>query len=458
MYLDSHMKRLSISLVVAAFFLCSDALISQHTSWLLAGVFWLLILFVTLFYQRYLYLYALLLIFGMLHWFFFSYFQRPITSVDIHLFLTHTEESWESFYSMIHLFVLPLILFLTGVIIMVLLSRVHLTPYPLKGWIKHPLLLLLVFLNLNSSMGLQLLSCLCSLPSSPSQHNLSKAPPLYPQRESDYHIVLILGESMKYSKEVASKLHSLGFFHKKIHAGATNTDVAIPLLLNHQTNPLALDPHDPNQLFALAQRNRFKTSFVSIQTPKSLQYILPYLQPNHLDYCKCYSKEERKPLFDLRLMEALQETDWQRKNFIVLQQIGEHSPYHYFAGTPSPNPLQNYTRSIEYSFKLYQQIYAYLQTIHQKFILIYVSDHGEFTGEGGHWGHNSFDPIVYEVPMFIIANIPLPSGYQAIRSQYDLSGLLIYLLGYGDHLQYTQGESIVNGTMLSREDGFIRVK
>jgi hypothetical protein len=35
---------------------------------------------------------------------------------------------------------------------------------------------------------------------------------------------------------------------------------------------------------------------------------------------------------------------------------------------------------------------------------------------------------------------------------------LTYLLGYKEKLEFSEGKSIINGTMLSREDGFIEIE
>ncbi len=452
-------KEILISTIFTTFILLVDYLITGSLSYLGGIVFFLLILFVTLFDQRFIYLYLLILFTGTLHHLFFSYFQRPIRGTDLYLFFTHTEESFESFYPLLKLFVLPLSLFLLGVVLILLIRKINLNTYPIKNWIKYSIFSILLLLNLNTTMGLQLLYALSTLSWSQNKSHITNTPPpLYPLRDANYNIVLLLGESMKYNPYIESKLKDQGFFYKKIFSGATNTDVAIPLLLNNKSNPLALNPKDPNSLFVLAKRNDFNTTFIYIQTEKSLQYIKPYLGTTNIDYYKSYDKEERQPQFDFLLLEQLKKIDYKRKNFIVLEQIGEHSPYHYFEGEKGSTPQENYQKSVDYSFKLYDSIYKVLQKSQKPFVFIYVSDHGEFTGEGGRWGHNSFDPLIYQVPFFIVANTKLPESYQAIKSHHHLSQLLVYLLGYHKKLELSEEKTIVNGTMLSREDGFITVK
>lgn len=163
----------------------------------------------------------------------------------------------------------------------------------------------------------------------------------------------------------------------------------------------------------------------------------------------------RKPKYDFLLLKELEKIDLSKKSFIVMQQIGQHSPYHYFEGNKSDEYSKNYQKSVDYSFEFYHHLLSYLEDTQKPFILIYTSDHGEFSGENGRYGHNSFDPVIYEVPMFIVSNSTLPSNYQQINSHYKLSQFLAYLLGYQKELIFEDKKTIINGTMLSREDGFI---
>jgi glucan phosphoethanolaminetransferase (alkaline phosphatase superfamily) len=269
-------------------------------------------------------------------------------------------------------------------------------------------------------------------------------------------VVLIIGESMRYDAYVAEQLRKLGFFYRKIYSGATGTDVAVPLLLNVKNDPLQLATDSETNLFRLAKKSGYQTRFVSIQTPKALQYIRPYLQPDHIDSYKSFEKAQREPYYDRLLLRTLQGIDFGHKQFIVMQQIGEHAPYRYFYGPKAEDIRTNYYRGVDESFRLYREVAKRLEERASKYVLIYVSDHGEFIGEGGRYGHNTFAPEIYEVPLFITANFPLPKGYEAIASHYDLSRYIMHLLGYGREITLPAHERthIINGTMLSREDGF----
>jgi hypothetical protein len=409
------------------------------------------------FFKNRVYFYIALAIFTFIHHLFYSYFQRFATSADIYNFFTHIDETFETLIFMPHLFVLPTILFLTTMTILWLLKSIKIKSHYLTSWIKYSGLILLIYINLNSLMGLKIVDAVLNLSYQKEPHLSELKTPLYPIREGEKNIILIIGESMKYDNYVEQKLKKLGFFYKKIYAGATNTDVSLPLLINNKTDPLKLSTDNETNLFRLAKKNGYATAFISIQSENALHYIKTYLQLDFIDYYKSYNKHDRKPLFDLLLLDELKKIDFSKRNFIVLEQIGQHSPYHFFDGNITKNPSSNYRKSIDYSFKLYNKIYTFLKSTKRDFILIYTSDHGEFSGENGRFGHNSFDPLIYEVPMFITSSKKLQLNYKDIRCHYDLSQFLIYLLGYGKDFKLNDKEIIINGTMLSREDGYIKI-
>ena len=436
------MIKVLTSLFIATLFMASDYLITGQFSPFYLGLFFLLVLFL----QKggLLFLASL----SLLHQLFFSYFQRELNSADIYNFFTHIDETFESFFSLIMIVYKPLVLFI------LVLIMIRPKPIILKPMFRYPLLMILIMINLNSTLGLKLLPAVYGLFGDTNSPIMTKETPLYPKRDAGQNIILIIGESMKYNAFVEQRLQAQGHFYKKIYAGATNTDVSVPLLLNAKTNPLRLHAKNETNLFRLAKKNGYKTTFVSIQGEKWLQYIKPYLQLENIDYFKSYNEKQRASKFDFALLEELDHIDFDKPNFIVLQQIGEHSPYNYFIGEKS-TAEENYKKSVLYSFALYEKLYQRLQKTQKPFVLIYTSDHGEFTGEGGRWGHNAFEKSVYEVPLFITSEIPM---MQDIDSHHHVSQLLIYLLGYHDKLVFSKQKPIVNGTMITREDGFIQVE
>ncbi len=443
------------AVIVTILFATSDNLIAPQSSPRMTLLFFTLILYLETFFKKVINFYLIFALLGLIHHIFFSYFQRLMTGADIYNFFTHISETFETLFALSSLFVLPIGIFFTILIILWILNQVKIKKYPLAKRIKYPLLLLLLFINLNSNLGLKVIDTLFILPMGTGTDIVDDETPMYPVREDDINIVLILGESMKYDDYIEQKLKKQGHFYKKIYAGATNTDISLPLLLNMKDNTLKLKPDNQTNLFKLAKKSNFTTAFISMQSENSLRYIKPYLQLTHVDSYKSFEKQMRKPKFDFFLLKELEKVNFSKKNFIVMQQIGQHSPYHYFEGKKSDDSSKNYQKSVDYSFEFYHQLFSYLKHIQKPFILIYTSDHGEFSGEDGRYGHNSFDPTIYEVPMFITSTTVLPENYQQINSHYKLSQFLVYLLGYQEALQFEDKKTIINGTMLSREDGFI---
>jgi hypothetical protein len=276
-------KSVIIALLFSIFIVSSDYLITETFSWLSTGLFFLFILFITLFCKRYKLIYLILIISGTLHQLFFSYFHRTITSTDIYLFFTHIQETFESFYALTSLFVTPVLLLFFGLSLLWALHKIKAANYPLRPLIKYPLLLLFITMNSNSTMGLQLVDALFHISFKKQKSLQLRETPLYPKKDVDLNIVLLIGESMKFDDYVENKLKKQGFFYKKIYSGATNTDVVIPLLLNTKTNPLELRTSNETNLFKLAKKNNFNTTFISIQSEKSLHYITPYLQVKYID-------------------------------------------------------------------------------------------------------------------------------------------------------------------------------
>lgn len=431
------------SLYLSTLFVGSDYLITGYFSLLNTVLLLTLVLFLN---RTLLFILAVL---GLIHQLFFSYFQRELHTADIYNFFTHIGETFETLIPFIMIAYKPLLFFI------IILLSIMIMPKTPKVKYTYSLIFILLPVNLHSTLGLKIIPALWGLTSDKPHAIMIEQTPLYPTRKTDADIILIIAESMKHNTYTTAKFQALSGFHKKIYAAATNTDVSIPLLLNAKENPLTLTTNDETNLFRLAHKNGYKNTFVSLQSEKSLRYIKPYLQTAYIHTYKSHNKKEREPKFDFFILDALHNIDSQDKQFIVFQQIGQHSPYHYFQGVKSSSPKENYTRSLDDSFALYKAIYTHLQKRQKPFIMIVTSDHGEFTGENGRWGHNSFEKTIYEVPLFITSNIPLPDATQDIASHYHLAQYITFLLGYHDTLTLKEGKSTINGTMLNREDGFI---
>ena len=276
----------AIALLFWTFIISSDYFIADYFSLFHAILFLIFIIFITLFFKAYKKIYLILLILGSSHHLFFNYFHRLITPTDISLFYFHIEETFESFLSLPSLFISTFITLFIGVLFIKLISKIELETYAMRAILKYPLFILLLLINIDSTMSTKLLLATSKISIKQSSVIVKKETPLYPQRDVDLNIILLIGESMKYDDYIEKKLKAQKFFYKKIYAGATNTDVAVPLLLNSKVNPLRLTHHNESNLFRLAKQNNFTTIFSSIQSEKSLQYIKPYLQISKIDYYK----------------------------------------------------------------------------------------------------------------------------------------------------------------------------
>ncbi|GEM_PF-515962 len=390
---------------------------------------------------------------------FFRYFHRELYPADLYLFWTHISETFESLGALHALFLPTLLGILVGILLWWKIPKV--VRCRNKGW--WGITAVSLPLALWSLPPLSPLKALVHLPfirTTTLSNTSALQRPLYPKRATDYHLFILIGESMRYDSYIEAKLKGLGkaVFSKKIYAGATNTDVSVPLFINGAYTTKRLSKKSSKNLFVLAKKNGYQTAFISIQTDKALHYIRPYLQPEAIDYYRTFSKAQRHPQYDILLLQQLQQRDFSTKQFIVMQQIGEHAPYRYYKNAPRSGSITaHYYRAVDESFRLYRLLIGSLRQKGDPFIFIYLSDHGECIGEEGRYGHNAFVPKVYEVPFFITANIPLPKGYKSIRSHYELSAYVRYLLGYGDAISIDKRPVRVNGTMLSGEDGFLEI-
>lgn len=283
---------------------------------------------------------------------------------------------------------------------------------------------------------------------------------------NNLNIVLVVAESMRYKnlslfgykKNTTPYLNNLktDLFYKTVYTKATNTDVSIPLLINGANDFENIDIS--NNLFVLASNNNFYTSFISTQSPKSLQYIMPYLSDSINNIKILNSKNDEDLYFYLK-------KDYQNNsnNFTVLQMTGEHSPYSYYPKSFNiftNNSIEdNYNNSIRYSDYVLNLIIQYIKKQDKPTIFICTSDHGELLGENNQYGHNRFEKDIYTVPLIIYThNIKIDKNIlKNINSHQDIYTFIKYLLGYSQTINFVSAPYRINGTMQTGEDGYILV-
>lgn len=385
----------------------------------------------------------------LIHFSFIAYFGKTITYIDIYLFFTHIDETFESLFAMVDTVMIPLY-FTIGIVFVLLFMKFK------KNNINSYILIFIFlfsfsflpklhdgsFLLLKETASIYKIDNNVLIQQTQSQ--------LEPIRKEDLNIVLVLGESMRAREYLQEKI---SFFenniYKTIYAGATNTDVAVPLLLNGALRPKEIDLQ--KNLFRLAKTNGFTTHFISAQNHTYLQYIKPYLGLDYIANIQIIKSQD-----DMDLVKELKKVDLAKNNFLVLQMQGQHSPYKFYPSYKKEDSLlQRYNHSMRYSDKVLKDIVKYFEGSNKRYVFVFSADHGEHIGLNGKFGHNSFDKEIYKVPFVY-------KGFDQINKEFinhhnDIYRLVYYYLGYSKEFHANQESLKIYGTMINEEDGFIDI-
>ena len=388
---------------------------------------------------------AILLALHLPLWLFGSYFGRAPTMIDLYLFFGHADETFEGLVGMGRLFLPAAAWAVLGALVLGWTTSVKPRCSP----------------KLRLVVAIAVLALAWPWQSSPTESESSRThrelrTPSLPVRSPDMSVVFVVGESMACDESILHRFRGLGGCAHCIVASATNTDVSLPLLFNGLDDPRSLIENDPKNLFALAKKNRFFTRFASAQSAHNLRYVFPYLGREWIDDYSDTPREKRAPHFDMILLKKVENLP-DRSAFIVLHQLGQHAPYTFYSGEKEDDFQENYARSLDYSFAFYRRLIESLEKRRRPYVLIVTSDHGEFRGRKGRWGHNTFAPEVYRVPLFVRFGGGEDSDVDTVHSHGDLYRYIRFLLGYDDRFEPQKPPYVVNGTMLDRQDGFIRV-
>lgn len=296
----------------------------------------------------------------------------------------------------------------------------------------------------------------------PHAKGIKKAVPTVPCRksESERDVIVIFGESMRYDP---SYFKGLGTEVHPLFSGAVNTDTSLPLFFNGERRVIDLVRNSRRNLFYLAKQNGFETAFVSVQSARNLKYIRPYLYPEMIDYLKTYERSEIREKYDLLLADELHPLGDKEKSFIVMQMIGEHSPYTFYPETYASRSIQkdvagrvreDYENSVGFSLHVIERIVAEIKTRSARpFTIVFTSDHGQLLDSP--FGHNQFKKDVYTVPFFIVESEN--SRIEKIVTHHDLYRLVRERLGWKCEESGTQNGILIGGTMLSGEDGYLEI-
>jgi glucan phosphoethanolaminetransferase (alkaline phosphatase superfamily) len=251
-------------------------------------------------------------------------------------------------------------------------------------------------------------------------------------------VIFILGESTSphnmqlfgYEKPTTPYLDSLKtdphFFYQIALSGGVSTDISVAFLLNLGFGKAGTVKASKGSecLIKLAQKQGFETHFWSTQSKQQLRYITPYLCGNAVGDFKAL--EDLDPLIadenaasDLKLLEPLKALIQKPgKDFILLHQRGSHSPWNLrysrerdqFRPHAGDDRKYHYENSILEFDHFWEKLDQILNQSKAAILVVYVSDHGEATGQEGQWGHGFLGKTSFEVPLLIKSyHFPLPA-------------------------------------------------
>lgn len=243
-------------------------------------------------------------------------------------------------------------------------------------------------------------------------------------------VIFILGESHSphnmqlfgYDKPTTPFLMTLKkdekhFFSTVALSGGVSTDISVAFLLNigfgkAGTLKAAKGNHC---LIKLALEQQFKTHFWSTQSKQQLRYITPYLCGDAVKDFK--SLEDLDPdiadenaASDLKLLEPLKDVlSSPLREFVLLHQRGSHSPWNlrYAPERDKFKPEAGIERRFHYENSIlefdhfWSELDKLIADAGKKVLVLYVSDHGEASGQDGMWGHGFLGRTSFEVPLII---------------------------------------------------------
>lgn len=389
-----------------------------------------------------------------IHFSFINFFGKVITQYDIYLFFTHIEETFETFLSLLDIFVVPFLILIVSsfIIVIVNIKEIKIDSRWLGLFLVGGLLLNYQSDKMEDASFILIKSIIKSSTLSSENIPIDKSKVIIKiiNKTPDINIVLVIGESMR-AKEFQQNIFDIfeNYNYKSIYSGGVSTDVSIPLLLNGAIKPQEININ--NNIFKLAKENGFATSFISIQSKKSLKYIKPYLNTKYINNLNIVATND-----DNNMIDIIKNMDTKNKtNLIVIQMQGQHSPYKSYPNFIKSTIPEQYNKTMEYSNKIIVDMIKYIKIIQKQTIFIFTSDHGELIGLNGSYGHNKFEKEIYTVPLIIFNNLKDKRNYiKNIRSHNDIYKTIVKLLGY-EVRENLSNKIIINGSMITGEDGFI---
>lgn len=310
-------------------------------------------------------------------------------------------------------------------------------------------------------------------------------------KNPDINIVVIMGESLTHrpmslygdeEDQTTPFLDSLqndeNFTYQIAFASGVMTDISLPSFFNMLYRPDSIEQivSANTCLFKMAKENGFETHFYSAQSSDGLSNIKSYLCPKWIDNYFDSSKTTRdahKDALDITLVEALDEVDFTKQNFVVLHQVGSHSPVRWrypkefekFQKNENEKfDMSGYKNTIYYTDYVISEIVKKIKSSSTKpTYLFFTSDHG--TGIDSHLGHGRLNlKDQYEVP-FVLYEINTDKKLEyelrdeKYTSHFEISKLVAKTLGYDvSSARRHDGNHVVCGNDLSGVAGYLEVK
>ena len=305
-------------------------------------------------------------------------------------------------------------------------------------------------------------------------------PPALVETNPKRTVVLVIGESLRFDRlsilgyhkpttPQLDHLYSSGEIYADwIYAGGTTTKTTVSVMLNRIKYPgaTAQISQQDNNLFKLAKDNGFATYFFSAQSESKLSILDDLICKNCIDHYKNRTDYENEyasaSKFDEILLPLIDEVDWNKPAFIVLQQRGSHSPYAKQVPPEYKKFRDDYDNTVLYTDHILTAlIYKIRERSKNDVYFMFASDHGELLGENGKNGHGWFEKEVYKIPFIFYAGkkdslsktiLPM------IRSQFDVSNLAATVLGYQVKWDSPSDDLYINGQDLNALAGYMHLK
>jgi len=267
-------------------------------------------------------------------------------------------------------------------------------------------------------------------------------------------IVYVMGESLSsehlslfgYERKTTPYLEKWAeeenFYYTHGLSGSTVTRNSISGFMNFQKEPenYTLVQSKKYNLFKLAKKASFKTTFMSAQTFSSF----PHVGLEYTDYSFYRGKQDSAlTLGDDFWLENLKTLPLFDKNFIVIQMRAVHTPYkktwrhrfdefNRFSGNLK-DKIDDYDNGVLYVDSILNETLEWVKNIPGKVYFFLASDHNELFGEYGINGHITLHPQVARIPVLMWTNdIKILQNFKSISnpSHWEIGKQILNLMGY----------------------------